>query len=360
VPITKLPAAGLTAGCKIATVDPITDVRWNALLSLEAAGLFHSPPWLRALSVTYSFKMQAHVATDAANVVRGGVAFCEMADVFGRRVVSSPFCDTCDPLLESSQWWPTLFACLQKHELPVYLRCVEDHTAQGDPRVTVIKRARWHTLQVNGDIDAVWDGLEGPARRAIRKARRGDVTVRLLEGADSPAKFHRLHVALRKRKYRLLAQPLSFFEAVKECFEKIDGWFPMGAFVDGQLVAATIYLRWGDTLYYKFNASGDSLELRPNNLLVWAGIELAQSLGCRKLDLGPSDDDQRGLIRFKQQFGAREREVRFLRYLPPGWPDHQSAELHRLLGELTRLLTSPDATDELTAQAGALLYRFFA
>ena len=117
--ISNLPAADLTAGCKIATVNPVTDGRWNALLSLEAAGLFHSPPWLRALSDSYSFKMQAHVATDAANVVRGGVAFCEVADIFGRRVVSAPFCDTCDPLLKSPQEWPALFASLQKGELPV-------------------------------------------------------------------------------------------------------------------------------------------------------------------------------------------------------------------------------------------------
>jgi len=41
-----------------------------------------------------------------------------------------------------------------------------------------------------------------------------------------------------------------------------------------------------------------------NSLLVWAGMTLGRALDCRALDLGPSDDDQPGLIRFKRQFGA--------------------------------------------------------
>jgi lipid II:glycine glycyltransferase (peptidoglycan interpeptide bridge formation enzyme) len=225
----------------------------------------------------------------------------------------------------------------------------------------VTKRARWHALPLAGGAANIFERFDATARRAVRKAQRNCVIVRPLERADDAAQFHQLHVALRKQKYRLLAQPLRFFEAIKARFEAVNGWYPLGAYVDGQLVAATVYLRWGDTLYYKFNASTPgALKLRPNNLLVLAGIDLAQSLGCGTLDLGPSDDDQPGLIRFKRQFGALEREVRFLRYVPPCWRDHQSDELRRVLAELSRLLTAPDTPDELTARAGALLYRFFA
>jgi hypothetical protein len=35
-------------------------------------------------------------------------------------------------------------------------------------------------------------------------------------------------------------------------------------------------------------------------------------VATRALDLGPSDDNQPGLIRFKREFGAAERELRFL------------------------------------------------
>jgi CelD/BcsL family acetyltransferase involved in cellulose biosynthesis len=345
----------------IVDIDPLADPRWSQLLRLDAAGLFHAPPWLRALSDAYGFEPRAYLAVDPQGVPQGGVAYCKVADALGPRVLSLPFSDACDPLLASDKAWPALFAALQAHGLPLHLRCLNEQEPAADTQLSIAKRARWHTLALGAGLDAVWSGFEGGARRAIRKAERAGVVVRPIAGPTAVEDFRRMHVALRKRKYRLLAQPPAFFEAIARRFGEIDGWFPLGAYVGDRLVAATIYLRWGDTLYYKFNASSlDALEERPNNLLVWAGIALARSLDCRKLDLGPSDDDQPGLIRFKRQFGAAERELKFLRYVPPEWRDDRAAELRGLLGELTRTLTAPDVPDEVAGRAGALLYRLFA
>jgi CelD/BcsL family acetyltransferase involved in cellulose biosynthesis len=345
---------------KIVTIDPATDGRWATLLNVNTAGLFHSPPWLRAVSDTYSFDIRAHIAIDAEDVPRGGIAFSMVNDIFGQRVVSLPFSDVCEPLVTTPDVWPNLFARLRKHEVPLHLRCLGKLIERSDTRLNVTKRARWHTLSVAGDPKSIWASFHASARRAIRKAEHGQVVVRPMEGPDSVEGFHRLHVALRKQKYRLLAQPIEFFEAIRHRFDKASGWFPLGAFLEDQLVAATVYLRWRDTLYYKFNASRlSALEMRPNHLLVWAGILLAKSLGCSKLDLGPSDDDQPGLIQFKRQFGATERELSFLRYLPSEWQDEQGSELRSLLHKLTQLLTSPDVPDDVAARAGAQLYRYF-
>ena len=201
-------------------------------------------------------------------------------------------------------------------------------------------------------------GQRHAARHTQGRAVRLDI--RPLDGLEGLRGFYGLHVGLRKRKYRLLAQPPSFFDAIARRFGEADGWFPLGAYLGDRLVAATIYLRWGDTLYYKFNASAlDALDARPNNLLVWEGITLARSLGCRRVDLGPSDDDQPGLIRFKRYFGAKDKELRFLSYTPPEWRDERGTEARRLFGALTDLFTAPDVPDDVTARAGALLYRYF-
>jgi CelD/BcsL family acetyltransferase involved in cellulose biosynthesis len=253
-----------------------------------------------------------------------------------------------------------MFASLQGHRVPICLRLVEKDIA-GLDRFRVTKRARWHRISLMKRGEDRWMALDGSTRRAIRKARREGVHVRPLELGSDLAEFHRLHVTLRKTKYRLLAQPVAFFEAIARRFKAAGQWHALGAWVGDRLVAATIYLRWGDTLYYKFNASApDALRARPNDLLIWEGIELATALGCRRLDLGPSDDDQPGLIRFKRQFGANERELRFLRLDPPGWDDRPALAVTRLLGEITRLMTRPEVPDEITAQAGTLLYRYFA
>jgi lipid II:glycine glycyltransferase (peptidoglycan interpeptide bridge formation enzyme) len=229
-----------------------------------------------------------------------------------------------------------------------------------DPRLEITKRARWHSVPVASTIETQRTALAGPTRTAIAKAARERVETRPLERIED---FYWLHVTLRKRKYRLLAQPLEFFRNLERRFREVDGWHPLGAYRDGRLLAATVYLKWRDVLYYKFNASAvDELAPRPNNLLVWDGLALARRLGCRRLDLGPSDDDQPGLIRFKHHFGAEERELRFLRYTPrPKEGSEVSLGAARaLLVDLTSRMTAPDLPDDVTAQAGTALYRFFA
>jgi CelD/BcsL family acetyltransferase involved in cellulose biosynthesis len=346
---------------RLVTVDPACDPAWVGLLGRHPASLFHSPPWLAALREAYGFVTRAHVVQDAAGASIAGLAFCEIDDLLGRRILSLPFSDACDPLVGAAEPWERLYAALTAAGLPMRLRCLDNPVLREDRRFAVTRRAHWHTMPVTGGVDALWSSLAGPARRAIRKAERSGVEIRPLAGGEGVGEFRRLHVALRRRKYRMLAQPLAFFEALRHHFTPVNGWFPVGAFVGPRLVAATVYLRWGDTLYYKFNASSlDDLNLRPNSLLVWAGIRLARSLGCNRLDLGPSDDDQPGLIRFKRNFGAVERELRVLDYRPPGWRDDRADAVRRLLGDLTSLLTAAELSDEVAARAGTLLYRFFA
>jgi CelD/BcsL family acetyltransferase involved in cellulose biosynthesis len=340
-------------------VDPILDQRWTALLDSPRAGLFHSPPWFRALADTYGLAIQARIATDSSGRPVGGFAFVELDDALGARITSLPFTDACDPLAESRDCWSSLLDPFLAGNRPVQLRCLDQPFAEVDPRLTVSKRARWHSLSLDPGRD-VEAGFHDATGRAIRKAERMGVVTRRLGAAEIP-EFHSLHVRLRKEKYRLLAQPIGFFEALARRFGEVDGWFPLGAYAGERLIAAAVYLRWGDVLYYKFNSSApDTLGFRPNDLLVKAGIDLARSLGCRALDLGPSDDNQPGLIRFKRHFGATERELRFLRYVPAGWHDARGDAMRSLLGDVTRVLTAPEVPDSLTRDAGRQLYRWFA
>jgi hypothetical protein len=102
------------------------------------------------------------------------------------------------------------------------------------------------------------------------------------------------------------------------------------------------------------------LALRPNDALLWEGIQLARRHGCRRLDLGASDDDQPGLIRFKRHYGSAEREIRFLRYTPPEHAVERERHAGALLARLSELFTESGVPDDVTRRAGTALYRFFA
>jgi CelD/BcsL family acetyltransferase involved in cellulose biosynthesis len=346
----------VSQGC----LDPVTDPQWSTLVSRRRGGLFHSPLWLGAVQDAYGIPLQTAVVMNGHDQPAAGIPFACLEGPPGPRLVAAPFCDSCDPLYEHREQLDQLIAALAARRLPVLLRCL-DAAIPALCHFTVTKRARWHAITLAETEETRWKAIAPATRRAIQKARREGVEVRPLAPGSDLAAFHRLHVALRKAKYRLLAQPLAFFEAIAGRFLPAGNWHALGAWLGDRLVAGTIFLRWGDTLYYKFNASAlDALDTRPNSLLTWEGMNLACVLECRRLDLGPSDDDQPGLIRFKRQFGAEERELRFLRRDPPGWDTRPALANQRMLGELTRLLTRPEVPDEISAEAGAHLYRYFA
>jgi CelD/BcsL family acetyltransferase involved in cellulose biosynthesis len=337
----------------VAFVDALGDARWQRLQATRDTSLFHSTPWLGSLAAAYGFRPQACLLIDRGEAV-AGLPVCRVADWSGERAVTSPFSDYCDPVVRSQEEWALLFTALRALEMPVSFRW-RDYADSGG-RLRLTRCARWHGIRVDASPDALWMRLASSARRAVRKAGREGLAVRLL-GDDRLDEFMRLHVALRKRKYRLLAQPYAFFKAIRKRFKEADGWFPLAACHDGRVVAVTVYLKWKDQLFYKFNASAaDALPRRPNDALLWEGIRLAHTLGCTRLDLGASDDVQPGLIRFKRNYGAEEREIRDYVYDPATTP---ATGRLAVLGRAAELLTLPVVPDPFTRLAGALLYRYF-
>ena len=352
---------GATRRERTRPVDPLVDGLYRRLLDRHVSRLFHSPPWLHVLRDAYGFRPQALLLLGPDGEPEGGVVACRIADAMGARVVSLPFSDYCDPLVESCEDWETLFDALRSGGERVIVRCVHSTVTAADARLAVLKTARWHGLSLLPDLSALWRGLEPPKRRAIRRARRQGVELAALEGDAFLDAFYRLHLGVRKHKYRLLPQPRRFFDAIRRRFEEANAWYPLAARCGGRIVAAVILLRWGGTLYYKFSASDPAaLDLRPNDFLMWRAIEFAAELGCAQLDLGLSDDDQSGLVRFKRQFGAEEKEIRFLCHDPGGAGADAAVEFRAALGRITQFLTDRAVPDEVTSAAGDRLYRYFA
>jgi len=165
---------------------------------------------------------------------------------------------------------------------------------------------------------------------------------------------------VRKYKYGLLAQPYSFFQNIWQRFVDAHHGFLLLAIHEDKIVAGDFFLDWKDTLFYKFNASlpGD-LPYRPNDLLIWEGIQRGKERGFSYLDFGLSDIDQEGLVRYKRKFGTEERTISFLRYSPNGPPTQAEKELRQLLGTLTNRFTDRLVPDLVTERAGEDLYRLF-
>jgi CelD/BcsL family acetyltransferase involved in cellulose biosynthesis len=344
----------------VVTVDPLADARWVDLVSRRSGSLFQSPPWLRALRDTYGFDLRADLVVEGDGDATAGIVYSPIQDLMDDRVVSLPFSDYCDPLVDSPGSWEALTAGLVRGDHRLQLRCLRETAPLADDRFTVTGRARWHEVVVEPDGDERWHAVHSTARRAIRKARDEGVTVTAARDEADLRAFFDLHLRVRKHKYRLLAQPYGFFLALWDGFLRHGQGALLLARRGGSVVAGVLYLGWGDTLYYKFNASDPAhLDARPNDLIVWESLAYAADHGYRSVDFGLSDWDQEGLNRFKRKYATDERTIHLLRHDPGDGPSGSELEARRLLDRLTGVFVGAEVPDHVTAEAGDALYRYF-
>lgn len=342
-----------------ATLVSARECGWcQGLANHRFGSLFSSPPWIEAISRTYGFEIMAAVPDRGGNA-DAAILYSHIQDLRGSRTVCLPFSDYCDPLVEDADLWIELVEPLLLINAPIRMRCLRNSLPSRDPRFILYKRAKWHGINLARAEGDLWAGLAGQARQNIRYACRMGVVVREGKGLEDVRLFHQMHLRLRKSKYRLLAQPLALFENLQKVFSRDDHVTVLVAERDGEHLAAIFLLQWQDVLYYKFNASFDQSS-RPNDLLLWRAMLFGRRLGMAMLDLGLSDLEQPGLVRYKRKFATEERDISFFEWLPKDIHDPRAEEASETLGHVTRLLTDPSVPDEITRAAGERFYRFFA
>jgi CelD/BcsL family acetyltransferase involved in cellulose biosynthesis len=348
-------AGGSTMTARV--VDARKDGIWPDLADNRLSSLFSSLPWIEVLARTYDFKILAS-ASPKLGKAESAILFSLVSDLRGDRVVCLPFSDYCDPLVEDSESWSELIEPILAFGLPITLRCLHNDLPVDDTRFSTMRQAMWHEVDLKRSEEELWQGFTGSARQNVRRAKRNGVVVREGRSLEMVRTFYRMHLQLRKSKYRLLAQPAAFFDNLHQLFAPSERLSVLLAEVRGTPVAGIFFLQWGDTLYYKFNASVDS-SLGSNDLLMWEGIRWGRGRGFARLDLGLSDPAQPGLIRYKQKYATRGGVISMLRWQPSHQADGRSEQIGHVFNRLTHLLTDPAVPDEITAAGGDELYRFF-
>src|SRR5215471_7742482 len=88
----------------VSKIDPIQDSRWHALVERHPdASVFHTVSWLKALQRTYGFRTVAYTTARAGEDLEDGVVFCDAGSwLTGKRLISLPFSDHCQPLVNSA------------------------------------------------------------------------------------------------------------------------------------------------------------------------------------------------------------------------------------------------------------------
>lgn len=298
---------------RIDSIDPSADERWFAYVQCHPDGMiFHHPLWMRVLERAYGYR-QASVACFDGDRIVGLVPLLEVRSrVTGRRAVALPFSDYGPILAQDEETTRRLADHLTELVRSRGWKYVE---IRGEvPGGAVAAEYKRHRLPLQANPDVLFRKFEKKSTRyTVHKFAKTGVVVERRTDPEAMAAFVRLNYVTR-RKHGIPPQPDSFFRNFQELLIGNGLGFVSLASYEGAPVAASVFLHFQGVVYHKYNASEESaLPMSPNHGLLWDVIQWACREGYRSLDLGRSDLDGPGLIRYKRGWGAEESDLRYMR-----------------------------------------------
>jgi CelD/BcsL family acetyltransferase involved in cellulose biosynthesis len=344
---------------EVSVLDPLADMRWDDLLERHPrASVFHSRGWLETLKRTYGYEPIA-LTTTRQGPLENGLVLCRIRTWLRRRLVSLPFTDHCEPLVDASDALSAMLEFLTTGMQKRRWRSFELRPRNGALLAGAARGFRvaegtsycLHTLNLAQPEERIFKGFHhSSTQRAIRRAEREGLSY---EAGTSEGLLSSFYGLLRqtRRRHGLPPQPLAWFRNLSACLR--GGLAIHLASKDGRPVAGILTLSLGKTMVYKYGGSdAEYHRLGGVPFVFWRAIQGAKARGIVELDLGRSDLSQPGLITFKDHLGATRSTLTY--YTCP--EKRISASHDGLLARAARSVVGhlPDAALDLT---GRLLYK---
>lgn len=338
--------------------NPLTDPRWEAFLARHPrASIFHSTGWLRALQRTYGYEPVVLTNSAPTQDLSSAIVFCEVNSwLTGRRLVSLPFSDHCDLLVESAEVGEELMASAMREYRDRGCRYIEIRPRHVPMSYNAADfgpgtQFYFHHLKLESSIDEIHRGFHKDCvRRKIRRAEREGLAFEVGNSEELLRKTYRL-LSLTRRRQQAPPQPLTWFRNLADCLgDRLQ--FRVALKADNP-IAAIVTTYFNDSVVYKYGGS----ETRFNNAggmvaLFWNTIQEAKQRGMRELDLGRSDCDNPGLVTFKEHWGAERTLLTYQRHpAPEPKPASDNWAMRIAKQAFSRFPASVQAT------TGRLLYR---
>lgn len=305
-------------GTPVYVFRPLEDPRWDEfLLRHPRASVFHSAAWIRALRKAYGYDAVAFTTSPSGSALGNAAMFCGVESwLTGRRLVSLPFSDHCDVLVDSAPDLVAITARLRSSLRGEKLQYIEIRPVHA-PDMPVFGHCTTsvyylHEIDLQPDLETIFQRFhKSSTQRKIRRAEREGLTYK--EGCSSELLDHFFKLLIMtRRRHSIPPQPRKWFQSLIECFG--DALKIRVAYQGCRPIAAILTLRYKDTLVYKNGCSDARFHnLGGIHMLFWRAIQEAKQDGLQVLDLGRSDQYNEGLVRFKDNWGARCTELTYFR-----------------------------------------------
>jgi CelD/BcsL family acetyltransferase involved in cellulose biosynthesis len=300
-------------------IDPLRDPRWKTLIEWHPdASIFHRVGWLEALKSSYGYTPFALTTSAPGSPLMDGLPLCKIrSPLTGRRLVSVPFSDHCQPLVSDPQALNAFIHTLTEHITTIRQKYFEIrpiiYVGGEGAGLAISNTYHLHRLDLRPPLELLFKQFDkSSVQRKIRRAERE--SLRYEEGSSEELLnfFYKLMIITRRR-LGLPPQPLKWFRALIS-FLGPDLKIRV-AFKDDTAIAGILTIAYKKTLVYKYGCSDMRYSnLGGNALVFWHAIQDAKALGMEELDMGRSDLENEGLAVFKEHWGAQRGTLSYWRY----------------------------------------------
>ena len=290
-------------------IDPLRDSRWQELIVRHPnTSVFHTRGWLGALQATYGYEPVAFTTSAPTENLTNALLFCVVRSwLTGSRLVSLPFSDHCEPLVEDADQFIKLCTHAESLRAKERWKYVEIRSANSlldfDSDFSRTTTYHLHRLDLRPSLDALHKGFHKDCiQRKISRAERESLTY---EAGRSPSLLQQLYglLQLTRSRHHLPPQPFEWFQSLVTWMGK-DACIRIAS-KGGRPVAGILTISHGKKMVYKYGGSDTQFNsLGGTPMLFWQAIKEAKEAGAQELDLGRSDLDNPGLITFKERWSA--------------------------------------------------------
>ena len=303
-------------------LDPTTDARWAELVETHSrASVFHTVGWLKALQLTYGYVPMAFTTSSPTAELKDGLLFCQVNSwLTGKRLVSLPFSDHCDPLCQSAENMDALLrhsqavlqprGCKSAEIRPIAEDLGESAAAMGfGPAGDYFL----HIIDLRPNLDNIARTFDKDSiQRRIQRAEKAGLVEKCGASEQLLKAFYGLFVSTRRR-HHVPPPPYAWFQnLIRSLGRALE---IRVAYKEESPIAAILTLRFRKTGYFKYGCSDERFnKFGATPWLLWRAIVAAKSDGALEFDMGRTEGDNAGLLAFKNHWVPHPRRLVYWKF----------------------------------------------
>jgi hypothetical protein len=291
---------------------------WDEFVFTRQAGtIYHTSAWRSVIESVYGHNPLYFALIDNGRILAGLPVFQIKSLFTGSRLSTVPCAQTCTPLADTGQQYQMLKHGIREYMVGEKIRGWQIKTTdaflfEDDSHAVRDDGFMTHVLRIDRPVEDIYQGVhKNHIRRSIQKAVKHGIQMKRCESPAGVRLFYTLYMHMRRRE-GLLPQPLFFFQSLWDRFHPKGMIDILFAEYQGRVISTILLLKYRETVSYEYGATEKGAHAySPSPFLLWYAIKDAAEQGYSIFDFGRTSEEETGLVRFKDHWGASRQVLRY-------------------------------------------------